>query len=72
MLSLMLDPIFKSIRLVSSFIGHEEGVSIVSEYDRRTLYFTLLKCYHHLHPMTEFVECLNQASDEDFSLDICE
>ncbi len=70
MLSLMLDPIFKIICLVSSFVGWEEGVSIVDEYCRRTLYHMLLKCYHHLHPMTKFVKCVDQTNDEDFSLDI--
>jgi hypothetical protein len=30
----------------------------------------LLKCYHHWHPMTFFVECVDRTSDEDFSLDI--
>ncbi len=47
----MLDLRFKNLRLVSSFVGQEEGVSIVDEYDRRTLYPMFLKCYHHLHPM---------------------
>jgi hypothetical protein len=30
---LMLDPWFKSLHLVSSFVGHEQGISIVKEYD---------------------------------------
>jgi hypothetical protein len=51
MLSLMLDPRFKSIHLISSFVGREEGVSIVDEYDKSILYPMLLKCYHGLHPM---------------------
>ncbi len=42
----------------------------MDEYDRRTLYPMLLKYYHHLHPMAEFVECVDQICDEDFSLDI--
>jgi hypothetical protein len=29
-----------------------------------------LKCYHHLHPMIEFVGCVNQIDDENFNLDI--
>jgi len=70
MLSLMLDPGFKSFHLVSSFVGQEEGVNIVDEYDRRTLYPTLLKCYHHLHPLTKSIGCVDQTSDEDSSLDI--
>jgi hypothetical protein len=34
---------------MSFFIGHEKGVNIVEEYDRRYFYFMFLKCYHHLH-----------------------
>jgi hypothetical protein len=29
-----------------------------------------LKFYHHLHPMIEFVGCVNQIGDENSSLDI--
>jgi hypothetical protein len=67
---LMLDPRFKSFHLVFSFVGQEEGVSIVDEYDRKTLYPMLLKCYHHLHPMTKSVGCVDQTCDENSSLDI--
>jgi len=66
----MLDLIFKSFHLVSSFVGREEGVSIVNEYDRRTLYFMFLKCHHHLHPMTKSIGYVNQAGDEDSSFNI--
>jgi hypothetical protein len=52
MLSLMLDPRFKSLHLGSFFVGQEEGVSIVDAYDRRILYLMFLKCYRCLHPMT--------------------
>ncbi len=30
----MLDPRFKSLCLISSFIGSEKGVNIVEEYDK--------------------------------------
>jgi hypothetical protein len=70
LLSLMLDPRFKNLHLVSSFVGRKEGVNIVDEYDRKTLYPMLLKCYHHLHPMIESIGCVNQTGDEDSSLDI--
>jgi hypothetical protein len=33
MLSLMLDPRFKSLKLVSSLISQKQVVSIVEEYD---------------------------------------
>jgi hypothetical protein len=68
MLSLMLNPRFKILHLISSFVGQEEGVSVVDEYDRRTLYPMLLKYYHHLHPMTKIVGCVDQIHDEDSSL----
>jgi hypothetical protein len=29
----------------------------------RTLYPMPLKCYHHLHPMTESVGCVDQRGD---------
>jgi hypothetical protein len=34
--SLMLDPRFKSLRFVSSFIRREQGVAIVEEYDNKS------------------------------------
>ncbi len=69
MFSLMLGLRFKSIHLVSSFVGREEGVNIVDKYDKKTLYLMFLRCYHHLHPMTEFVGCVNQTSDEESNFD---
>ncbi len=45
---------------MSSFIGHEKGLSSVEEYDRQLLYHMLLKCYHYLHPMVGFkVGCVD-------------
>jgi hypothetical protein len=38
MFSLMLDPRFRSLSLVSSFIGREQGVAIVEKYDIKSLY----------------------------------
>jgi hypothetical protein len=70
MLSLMLDPRFKNLHLIFSSVGLEECVSILDEYDRKTLHPMLLKCYHHLHPMTKFIGCVNQITHEDCSLDI--
>jgi hypothetical protein len=60
MVFVMLDPRFKNLRLVSSFVGQEEGVNIMDEYDRRILYPRFLKCYHHLHSMIESVGCVDQ------------
>jgi hypothetical protein len=46
---LMLHLKFNFFYLVSSFVGHEECVTIVEEYDKKYLYFMFLKCYHQLH-----------------------
>jgi hypothetical protein len=42
----MLNPRLKKLCLVFSFMGHKERVSIVKEYDRRSLYPMVLQCYH--------------------------
>jgi hypothetical protein len=70
MLSLMLDFRFKSLYLVSYFIGQEESVNIMDENDTRSLYPVLLKCYHHLHPITKYIGCIEQTIDEDCNFDI--
>jgi hypothetical protein len=73
MLSLMLDPRFKSLCLVFSFIGREQGVAIVEEYDSKSLYPMLLKCHHHLHPLAKSESVfVNIGVDEDCNLDIFE
>jgi hypothetical protein len=53
MLALMLDPRFKSLCLMYSFIGHDQGIAIVEQYDTMSLYSMLMKCYYHLHPLIE-------------------
>ncbi len=53
MFSLILDPRFKTLRLVSSLMGHEQGKAIVEEYDKKNLFPMLLKFYYHLHRLVE-------------------
>ncbi len=50
----MLNPRFKSMKLVSSLINRKQVVSIVEEYDQRSLFPMLLRCYHIFHPMAKF------------------
>jgi hypothetical protein len=58
---------------VFSFIGREQGVAIVEEYDSKSLYPMLLECYHHLHHLTESKNVFaNISVDEDYSLDTFE
>jgi len=72
MLSLKLDPRFNCLRLISSFIGREQVVSIVEDYDQRSLFPMLLRCYHILHLMAKFEPMADRQIDEESSLDIFE
>jgi hypothetical protein len=61
MISLMLDPRFKSLHIVSSFVGREQGVTLVKEYHKKTLYPMLVKCHEHLHPLVRLdTNCVDQ------------
>ncbi len=51
MIFLMLEPRFKSLHMISSFVGQEQGVKFVEEYHKKFLYVTLVKCYEHFHPL---------------------
>jgi hypothetical protein len=51
MISLMLNPRFKSHHIVSSFVGREQVVALIEEYDRKSLYPMLVKCHEHLYPL---------------------
>jgi hypothetical protein len=69
----MLDPRFKTLHLVSSFIDCEQGKAIVEEYDKKSLFPMFLKCYYHLHPLVEFERgVVDQSVEEDMSLNIFE
>ncbi len=37
MIFLILDPKFKSLRIISSFVRREQGVAFVEEYDKKNL-----------------------------------
>ncbi len=67
----MLKERFKSLCLVFFFIGHDQGVAIVEQYDTMSLYPMLMKCYYHLHSLIEsnngFVD---YRMDDDNCLDI--
>ncbi len=68
-----MDPRFKTLHLVSSFIGLEQGKAIVEEYDQKNLFLMLIKCYYHLQPLVEFERgVVDERFEEDRSLDIFE
>jgi hypothetical protein len=69
----MSDPRFKTLHLVSSFIGCEQGKAIVEEYDKKSLFPMFLKYFYHLHPLVEFEwGVLDEKVKEDKNLDIFE
>jgi hypothetical protein len=54
MLPLMLDLRFKTLQFVLSFIGCEQGQTIVEKYDKKIFISSMiLKYYYHLHPLVE-------------------
>jgi len=53
MISLMLDPRYKSLCIISSFVGREQDVVLVKEYDKKSLCPMLVKCHEHLHPLVK-------------------
>jgi hypothetical protein len=66
---ILLDPRFKSFHLGSSFIGRDQGVAIIEQYDTMSLY--LMKCYYYLHPSIESNnDFANQRVYDDSNLDI--
>jgi len=74
MISLMLHPKFKSLCMISSFVGKEQGVVLVEEYDKKILYLMLVKCHEHLHPFVRLDRnCVDQdIFEQDCILDIFE
>jgi hypothetical protein len=43
--SWMLNLRFKTLYLVSSLIGHEQGKAIIEKYDTKSLFLMLFKCH---------------------------
>lgn len=55
MLDLMLDPQFKGLALVTSYVFRDEAIRIVTEYDEKTLISFLLICYRTLNSGNSFI-----------------
>ncbi len=69
---MLIDLRLKNFHLMSSYIGCE-GVVIVEEYDKKSLYPMFTKCHNHLHHVLEFeVGYANPTIEEDCGLDIFE
>ncbi len=71
MFSLMLDLKFKTLCLMSTLIGYEEGKAIVEEYDNFFWFPMLFKCHYHLHLLVKSErDIVNQGVEEDHSLGV--
>lgn len=69
----MLDSIYESLCILLSFIGCEQGVAIVWEFDKISLLHMILKCYHHLHPLFQSrSDVVVGGNDGKYILDIFE
>jgi len=70
---LMLDPRYKYLKLIFSFIDHEQGVAMefFKIYDKKSLFLMFWKVYHHLHPLlkgeTSFLDKIEKNCNLDFS-----
>jgi hypothetical protein len=53
MIILMLDPRYENLCLVFSFVEKEQGVALVEEYDRKSLYTMLVICHERFHPLVK-------------------
>ncbi len=70
MLSLMLNPKFKSLKLVSSFNGSKQIVPMVENDKKWSLFPFPLKCHHVLHLVLKLEIVIDSLNDEFFCLDI--
>jgi hypothetical protein len=50
MLALMLDPKYKNMRLVTTYLGHEVVATLMADYDEQLLLPLLLEAYKSLLP----------------------
>jgi hypothetical protein len=55
MLALMLDPHFKSLRVVESFVGHGNVIHLTTKYDVKKVILLLMIFLDHLNPIVEAV-----------------
>jgi hypothetical protein len=68
---LMLDLRFESSHSLLFYIIYEKVVAIVKEYDNKSLYPMLIKCYNHLHHVLESkVGCVGPFVEKNYNLSI--
>jgi len=66
MLTLMLDPCFKSLDVVKAFVGWANVIQIVVEYVSKTLLPLLVAAFHFLNPTSNGVIIATLVDDSIF------
>ncbi len=61
MLALMLDPLFKSLQVMKSFLGYNNAVCIAIQYDVEEVITLLMTLFDQLNPT---IEAIVAPSDE--------
>jgi hypothetical protein len=69
MFLLMLNSQFMNFCFMFSFVGCEEGISIVEVYDKESLHLVFLKCYHCLYLWQIINWICRPKSDEDYNME---
>ncbi len=69
----MLDSIYENLCILFSFIGCEQGMAIVQEFDKTSLLPMIFKSHHHLHPLFQsWSGVVVGGNDGKYILDIFE
>jgi hypothetical protein len=55
LLALMLDPHFKSLQVMKSFVGHNNAICLTIEYDVKKVIFLLMTFFDQLNPTIEAI-----------------
>jgi hypothetical protein len=53
MFVIMLDPHFKSLRIMENYVGHGETICLASKYDVKIIIPLLMTCFDQLNPTSQ-------------------
>jgi hypothetical protein len=70
----MLDPRYKNLRIVCTFVAKELGIviAIAKAYNNKTFFPLVLKTHQLLHPLATFEYVVERTSDENSNLEFFE
>jgi hypothetical protein len=59
MLAIMLDPHFKSLKIVENYVGLGATICLASKYDTKTTIPLLMACFDQLNPTSQDVVAID-------------